>query len=360
MWCHKTVHKESECTHLKKVCVCGYFGFGNELLNGQTVKTKTISNELSKSLGTDKVVQLDTHGSIKLLLRLPFQLFKAIKRCENIVVLPAQNGVRVIAPLLVAENIFFRRKLHYVVIGGWLPEFLQNKPYLSGVLKKFHHIYVETSTMKNSLIAQGFRNIVVMPNCKELKILEKSELIYPANEPYKLCTFSRVMREKGIEDAIEAVKLVNETCGRTIFTLDIYGQVDPNQIDWFESLRLSFPYYVKYNDFIAFDKSVEVLQDYYALLFPTRFYTEGIPGTIIDAYAAGIPVISSKWESFEDVVDDQVTGIGYEFACKDRLAEVLSHVAQYPDIINSMKPACITKAEKFVPAAAINIILRNI
>ena len=52
---------------------------------------------------------------------------------------------------------------------------------------------------------------------------------------------------------------------------------------------------------------------YFALLFPTRFYTEGIPGTILDAYAAGIPVICSRWESCADVVDDGVTGITYPF-----------------------------------------------
>jgi hypothetical protein len=55
-----------------------------------------------------------------------------------------------------------------------------------------------------------------------------------------------------------------------------------------------------------------VLKDYFALLFPTHFYTEGIPGTVIDAYAAGIPVISAKWESYSDVIDEGVTGIGYK------------------------------------------------
>ena len=44
--------------------------------------------------------------------------------------------------------------------------------------------------------------------------------------------------------------------------------------------------------------SVKTLKNYFALVFPTRFYTEGIPGTIIDAYYAGVPVIASKWESF--------------------------------------------------------------
>ena len=47
---------------MKKVCVIGHFGFGKELLNGQTIKTKTVTIELEKQLGKDQVVKIDTHG----------------------------------------------------------------------------------------------------------------------------------------------------------------------------------------------------------------------------------------------------------------------------------------------------------
>lgn len=68
---------------------------------------------------------------------------------------------------------------------------------------------------------------------------------------------------------------------------------------------------------------METLKNYFALVFPTLFYTEGIPGTIIDAYAAGLPVISSKWESYDDVIEDNITGVGYEFGSDDALVEIL-------------------------------------
>ena len=79
---------------------------------------------------------------------------------------------------------FFRnRKLHYVVIGGWLPEFLKNKRLLAKRLKHFDGIYVETNTMKKALIEQEFENVIVMPNCKKLHILDESELVYQTTEP---------------------------------------------------------------------------------------------------------------------------------------------------------------------------------
>ena len=39
------------------------------------------------------------------------------------------------------------------------------------------------------------------------------------------------MKEKGIEDAFNAVMAVNESLGYQAFSLDIYGQIDPTQRD---------------------------------------------------------------------------------------------------------------------------------
>ena len=35
---------------MKKAGVCGHFGIGRNLLNGQTVKTKTVTEELTKGM----------------------------------------------------------------------------------------------------------------------------------------------------------------------------------------------------------------------------------------------------------------------------------------------------------------------
>ena len=209
-----------------KVSVLGHFGARENLLNGQTVKTKVITEELQKRLGWEQVLKIDTHGGWKTLIKAPFQTIYALKNSRNILIFPAQNGLRIYAPLLSFFRHFFKgRKLHYVVIGGWLSQFLTKRKGLVKTLKKFDGIYVETSTMKSALEAQGFENVFVMSNCKKLTVLSENEFVYPQGVPYKLCTFSRVMREKGIEDAVKTVTAVNQSFGRTVFSLDIYGQV---------------------------------------------------------------------------------------------------------------------------------------
>ena len=64
--------------------VLGHFGHGQNLLNGQTIKTKIVAEELQRQLGEDQVVCIDTHGKLKTLLRAPFQVISALKGSKNV------------------------------------------------------------------------------------------------------------------------------------------------------------------------------------------------------------------------------------------------------------------------------------
>lgn len=344
---------------MKKAAIIGHFGFGLNCLDGQTVKTKIIADQLCKIYGGDKIIKYDTHGSLKSLLKAPFVCLSAMLKSKNVIILPAHNGLRIYAPLLSFIKKFSKTKLHYVVIGGWLPEMLGNKPHLEKCLKKFDAIYVETVVMKKALQDKGFKNVTVMPNCKDLTILKEDKLVYTTGQPYKLCTFSRVMKEKGIEDAINAVKRVNEKFGKTVFTLDIYGNVDAGQKEWFDQLQITFPEYVKYCGAVQFDKSVEVLKNYFALLFPTFYDGEGFAGTLIDAYSAGVPVIASDWRYNREIVNDSV---GLVFPTKDVniLCAILEKCKSDPMAINNLKINCLKESKKFLPETVIKILTQQL
>lgn len=340
---------------MKRVCVIGHFAKGKELLNGQTVKTKIVTKEIIKTLGKNEVSCMDTCGGIRALRYVPRQCINALKHHKNVIIMPAENGLRVFAPILVVLNTFFHRKLHYVVIGGWISQFLQKKKVLSFFLKKFDALYVETDSMKIALQKEGFNNIIVVPNCKELIILKPEELVCENSEPFKLCTFSRVMKEKGIEIAVNAVKKINAAENREIFTLDIYGQIDDNQIDWFNSLQKSFPEYIQYKGRVSFDKSTEVLKQYYALLFPTFYEGEGFAGTLIDAMAAGVPVIASDWKYNSEIIQDGTTGMIIKNNLQDSLYEIKENV----DLWKRMKRNCLDAASHYLPSKALEPLITN-
>lgn len=340
-----------------RIAVLGHFGTGKHLLNGQTVKTTIITDELCRQLGKSEVRKIDTHGGIKNLIRAPWQVISALRSARNVVMMPAHNGLRVYGPLLAAAVRFFpNRKLHYVVIGGWLSDFLEKRSWLTRSLKRFSGIYVETRTLKQSLEDKGFTNVELLPNCKKLSI-QRPEELPNHQEPYKFCTFSRIMREKGIEDAVTAIREINESAGKTVCILDLYGQVAPDQTEWFSNLKAGFPEYIRYRGAVPFDQSVDTLKEYYALLFPTHFFTEGIPGTVIDGYAAGVPVIAAKWQSFRDVIDEGETGFGYPFGDYERFRQIIAELLVNPDKVFALRRNCLQKAYDYLPESVVEVLV---
>lgn len=343
-----------------KIGICGHYGENQVLLNGQTIKTKTLTEELRITLGSDKVQTVDTHGWRRKPINLLIKCYQLIKDCKNIIILPAQNGVRVFVPLFLLINTLFHRKLHYVVIGGWLPELLKKTSWLKNGLTKFDGIYVETRNMVKALQQLGLQNVRYLPNFKRLEILDESELVYPTGEPYKLCTFSRVTKEKGIEDAINAVKYVNNDLGRIVYTLDIYGQVDGSYSERFEKLKNSFPNYISYKGVVGPNESVKVLKNYLALLFPTYYEGEGFAGTILDAFASGVPVIATNWRYNGEIVNDKSDGLLYDYKKNNQLQNILLEIYRKPNTVTDMKKNCIARAKEYLPETVIGELIRHL
>lgn len=338
---------------MKALSAIGHFAFGKKCLDGQTVKTNIVTDELAKILGNENVVKFDTSGGVKRLIALPFAILKALKKSKNVIIFPAQNGLKVIVPLLTFFNRFFKRTIHYSVIGGWLPDFLNGKKALTKRLKKLDYIYVETNGMKNQLEKKGFNNVSVVPNCKNLDILDEQNLVLPNDEPYKLCTFSRVSVQKGIEDAVNAVKSINNNHGKVVFALDIYGQVDSAQTEWFDSLKNSFPEYIRYCGVVDYDNTTNVIKDYCALLFPTYYEGEGFAGTLIDAMAAGVPVVASDWKYNSEVVVDGVTGLLYQTHNQEEFVEKIEYISNNLPQWIDMKKNAIVKAKNYLPGEVV-------
>ncbi len=168
------------------------------------------------------------------------------------------------------------------------------------------------------------------------------------------------MKEKGIEDAVQAVKKINELIGRTVYQLDIYGQVDPNQTEWFENLKKAFPSYVKYIGIIPYDQSVETLKNYYVLLFPTYYEGEGFAGTLIDAMAAGVPVIASDWKYNGEIIQNGITGWIFPAKNIETLSKILLDISNQQEFIDGMKRHCLQHAYKYSPKNAIKCLFEKL
>ena len=295
----------------KKICVIGAFGFDTLPTGGQPVKSRELYNGLRKY--TNGVKYVETYEWKKHPHKLLADVIGYAKEGYSFIMLPAHNGVKVFSLLLVYLKRRYGTKIFYDVVGGWLPTLLENNKVLKRMLSKFDGIWVETKSMFNALYGMGFKNVDVVPNFKTINPVDSDKLQTSYSLPLSVCTFSRVTEKKGIIEAIETIASLNRKYNNQIFQLDIYGPIDNGFLDVFNNLLLEHSDFLSYKGIVSSDKSVEVLQNYYALLFPTKFYTEGVPGTIIDAYAAGVPIICSAWKNHKDIVLDGITGWVYEF-----------------------------------------------
>lgn len=93
-----------------KVGVCGHFAFGEQFNSGQKDKTISVYNALVNKLGKNAVTTVDTRGWKKNPLKLIFECNKLLKESENIIMLPATNGLKVFPRLFEFLNIFYKMK----------------------------------------------------------------------------------------------------------------------------------------------------------------------------------------------------------------------------------------------------------
>ena len=340
---------------MKKIGISAPFDFKGMYHGGQCVKAREVYGAFKDKYGEENVEVLETYHD-KNYIKLLFKSFTMMKKCEKVAMLPAHNGLKIFAPLYAFLNKFFKRKLYYFVVGGWLPEYVEENKFLKKPLEKFDAIFVETNSMKEKLEEQGFENVFYFPNFRQMKILKEDELVYSTKEPFKLCTFSRIIKEKGIEDAIKSVKETNEKIGKDAFSLDIYGVADDDYKDDFESVINNSPSYIQYKGHVNSENATDVLKEYFALLFPTYYKGEGLAGTLVDALASGVPVISTNWRYNAEVIKDSFTGIVYDYQNKELLNAALESVYKNYERFNLMKYNCILEAEKYTKESAMKLI----
>lgn len=346
---------------MKLMAICGNYSKGENAANGQLVKTLILTEALKEQFPDETIKCIDTSRMKKNPFSILVSVIKSLHGYSNVILLPAQLAIKILLPLYVMLNKIYKRKLHYYVVGGWLTEMLESKPKMLKYLKSLTGIYVELHSMEDDLKKLGLNNVFYVNKFRKLNLISQEDLkIVTDKEPHKLCYFARVRKDKGIEEVINAVDKVNSQCGRTVFTLDIFGKVDNDYQPRFDELLEQCSENIRYKGFVYFTDSTDILKQYFALVFPTYYAGEGYANTIVDAYAAGLPVIATNWKYNSEVIRDRIDGILYEWDKPEQLVEILSDVASSPERILSMKKNALERAKEYDPNSAIQALINEI
>lgn len=340
-----------------RIGIIGHFGGKEKFNDGQTVKTIAIYDAL-KRYGFEDVDKIDTYYIKKNPFVFMAQFLSGLFGDKKYIVLLSSNGRKVLFPILCFMSRYMNKEVYHYGIGGRLAREVSEKPKWKKYILSFKSNWMESIELADQLQKLGVRNAIYLPNFKKLNILKESALCMEYSAPYKFCTFSRVMKEKGIEDAIDAIRTINSDYGKTIVTLDIYGPAEESYLSHLKEI-------LKNNDMCAYrgvvpaNESVEALKDYYGLLFPTHWKHEGIPGTIIDALSAGVPVIARRWQYCDEILQHKVTGYIYDFDKPDKLKDTIIYAVEHVEETVRMKKACIERAYDYSEDYVIQYVARQ-
>jgi glycosyltransferase involved in cell wall biosynthesis len=83
--------------------------------------------------------------------------------------------------------------------------------------------------------------------------------------------------------------------------IDLWGPLDEFTE---EQIRAEGAGRVNYRGVLERSQVLETLREYDCLLLPTCHPGEGYPGVIVEAFTAGIPVISTNWLAIPEIVDE--------------------------------------------------------
>ncbi|MBT8095886.1 MAG: glycosyltransferase family 4 protein, partial [Woeseia sp.] len=147
-----------------------------------------------------------------------------------------------------------------------------------------------------------------------------------------------VKADKGLNEILAASEaLPFESC-----KIDVYGSL----LDGFTEKNFENSPRVKYHGELTSEKVMPTLRQYDVVLLPTHL-REGYPGTIIEAYAAGLPVIATRCGAIDEIVEDGVTGLLINPRDADALAEAMCKLSKDPEFFRRLSEGALLRAHDF-------------
>lgn len=258
-------------------------------------------------------------------------------------ILSASTKVRLgVAPLLAA-------KLRSPDVHGALfpagGEFADELRALPGPLQRFYRrtfsafdgVYPQTDELSRDLrgLLDDSVQVRTVPNLRPLPE-DAGSTTARTSATLQLAYVGRIKESKGIDDLLEAYERASDAGADVV--LDIYGHFlpdDPYEDHFLD--RCSRLPGARFHGKLPNDAVIPTLQDADAFVFPTVYDGEGFPGALVEAFAAGCPVLATDWNFNADIVTDGVDGRLFEPHDVAALAGHIRELAADPALLADLQ-----------------------
>ena len=231
-------------------------------------------------------------SSIKNFFSLCLKLLSNIHINKIIFINVSQGGLKLLFPIVFFTAKLFNKKIVLRVYGSHAYDVIFQsitKKILLFCFKRTDLVYLET----NSLIAKlkpYNNNIRWFPNVRN-----KYSLNFEKKFNKRFVFIGQIKESKGVLDCINVFNSLDSS-----YSFRFYGVID---------LELEDKQLINYGGVLVPSDVPKILNESDVLVLPTYYEGEGYPGVIIEAYMMGVPVITTKWKSIPEIVDDNQTGI---------------------------------------------------
>ncbi len=227
---------------------------------------------------------------------------------------------------IILVSSWVRKPVFVKAFGGYLVELIQGyRPWyrriILKVLRRARMILPQTGLVARGLVEQlGLPEemVKVFPN-----FLPDAELsrVREVKRFGGRCVFlGQIKAEKGVFDIIEAL------AGRKDRSCDFYGELTQRygsdflrKIEGAENLR--------YRGVLDHERVIDTIKKYDILLLPTRHIGEGMPAVILEAFAAGVPVVATDWMAIPEMVADGKRGLLVKQSSPEEIAAAVDRLA---------------------------------
>lgn len=330
-----------------EVIIIGLIRLGRAPDDGETTKNQFIIKEISKYA---KVIPLDFYEHRKHPLIYLRALFAFLFHPKASVIL-STTAKNVYFFMKLFKRLRIKRNFVHWVIGGSFDQSVMKGDFSLDVLNYLNYNLVQCHSMVDSLSKFGLKNVKFVQNFKDIPYYPDLSIVRSKLNDcskIKFVFLSRIMKKKGVDYLLKATRVLNEQGLSDRFSVDLYGKMDKTYLQEYENESQGLDN-VFYHGLINLrsNEGYDILAAHHAMLFPTYHPSEGIAGVIIDAYIAGVPVITTKWGHNEEIVDDGVTGIMIPACDLNALVLSMKNVINGNVGLDQLSKNCQAKARMF-------------
>lgn len=313
---------------------------------GVTIKNKIVFDEIFKELGTEFI---DVQECRRFPWKTPVFLWKIIHGMLSSDAVIVGTGAKWRDKiLLILQRILTGKqglkKVSKIVMGGRYHELIKNDSYLIGLISQIKSVWVESEVMIQAFKKMGIEHTYFFPNCR---VDEGAKEPQPCqNGKLKLVFFSRICREKGVDDIIAAYESLDESIEE--ITLDFYGELETDIKEDFLKFVEKYENVCYHGVYDAVNGNVYAeLNQYDIMLLPTHWKGEGVPGALIESKMAGITAIVSDWHMNSEVIKDGEEGIVLISPISVNLADTIKKLLTDRNMVCRLKKGAYESRKRY-------------